>query len=69
MVFRHTLLAEEINQLRVAPVRLGKRIEHVAILKLKQAHDVHPRSLRLPVSLAGRSRLGEGTAGNDKNRN
>jgi hypothetical protein len=29
------LLAEEINQLRVAPVRLGKRIEYVAILKLE----------------------------------
>jgi hypothetical protein len=66
--FRHALLAKEIYQLRITPVCLRKRIEHVAILEFEQTHDKHPGSLRLPVSLSGGNSLGQGTAKDDENR-
>jgi hypothetical protein len=50
LFFGHALLTKILNQLRVAPVRLRKRIEHVAMLPLQHADDVNPRAAGLPIS-------------------
>jgi hypothetical protein len=50
-------LAKELDQLRIAPVLLWERIKKVFVLPLKNAHDEDPRSLGLPVSALGKSRL------------
>jgi hypothetical protein len=52
MVFG-TLLANSTNARRAGSSETNP---NVAILKLEQADHVHPGSLRLPISLAGRSR-------------
>src|SRR2546425_6066647 len=67
--FRYALLAKIFNEPRVTPILLGKGIEHVLVLPLKNSHGEHPCSLRLPIPVFRRSRLSESTTEDDDQRN